>query len=226
MSEAASRLTSEMEARSKELYEDRPRPLFTTGKDGPHSDLASLYLDSLQSALDREHIRDDVNGSILFTIAIRPDGSVKSIRIHKNTGGPPLESALHKGIALAAPFKPFPEGLDKEFSEINITRTIAFWSERRGKYEVALLSAIDSIWDHAGATSGVRCEATISQSLGGTVVDVAFGDCPYEAQSRSSIEQSVKATTLPYQGFEDVFMPKFRVTFCYPREQCHQPLGK
>ena len=55
---------------------------------------------------------------------------------------------------------------------------------------------------------GQVCQVLIRQIPGGEVVDVQVSpDCPYDELGRRSVEVAIlKASPLPYAGFEDVFV--------------------
>lgn len=75
-------------------------------------------------------------------------------------------------------------------------------------YQVALMNAILRQWTRPESVKlGQVCQVLIRQIPGGEVVSVEISpSCPYDEQGRRSVEAAVlKASPLPYAGFEDVF---------------------
>jgi hypothetical protein len=67
----------------------------------------------------------------------------------------------------------------------------------------------------ASVPRDVPCPVRVIQAPGGEVVSVeAMPGCPYDAQGRDSVERAViKASPLPYRGFEDQFSPRLLLNF-------------
>lgn len=84
------------------------------------------------------------------------------------------------------------------------------------KYSAALQQAILRQWIRPESVQlGQRCQLSIRQLPGGEVVDVTFtGSCPFDELGRQSVERAVlKASPLPYAGFEDVFARTLTLNF-------------
>lgn len=84
------------------------------------------------------------------------------------------------------------------------------------QYALALQQAITQEWTRPDTVPlGQKCRITILQIPGGEVVGAEVDpSCPFDALGRRSIEAAVmKATPLPYQGFEDVFDRRLNITF-------------
>ncbi|MEO6228261.1 MAG: cell envelope integrity protein TolA [Thermomonas sp.] len=84
------------------------------------------------------------------------------------------------------------------------------------KYSAALQQAILRQWTRPESVQlGQRCQLSIRQLPGGEVVDVTFtGSCPFDELGRQSVERAVlKASPLPYAGFEDVFARTLTLNF-------------
>ncbi len=76
-------------------------------------------------------------------------------------------------------------------------------------YQVALMNAILRQWTRPESVKlGQVCQVLIRQIPGGEVVSVEISpSCPYDALGRRSVEAAIlKASPLPYAGFEDVFV--------------------
>lgn len=84
------------------------------------------------------------------------------------------------------------------------------------RYAAALQAAILRNWIRPESVQpGQRCRLTIRQIPGGEVVDVQVsGTCPYDELGRRSVEAAVlKASPLPYAGFEEAFEREVNLNF-------------
>jgi len=82
-------------------------------------------------------------------------------------------------------------------------------SSQSASYQVALMNAILRQWTRPESVEiGQVCQVLIRQIPGGEVVDVQVSpSCPYDELGRRSVEAAIlKASPLPYAGFEDVFV--------------------
>jgi colicin import membrane protein len=81
-------------------------------------------------------------------------------------------------------------------------------SNRGAMYMAAIRDAVLRQWTRPESVElGQRCRISIRQIPGGEVVSVDIApSCPYDALGRRSVEAAIlKASPLPYAGFEDVF---------------------
>lgn len=84
------------------------------------------------------------------------------------------------------------------------------------QYTAALQQAIARQWTRPESVQlGQRCRLEIRQLPGGEVVDVSVsGACPFDELGRQSVERAVlKASPLPYAGFETVFNRTLNLNF-------------
>ena len=84
------------------------------------------------------------------------------------------------------------------------------------QYAAALQEAIVRQWTRPETVEiGQRCRIAIRQIPGGEVVSVDIAaSCPYDALGRRSVEAAIlKASPLPYAGFEDVFNRNLDLNF-------------
>ncbi len=84
------------------------------------------------------------------------------------------------------------------------------------KYRDALQNAIVRQWTRPESVQiGQRCRLAIRQLPGGEVVDVTVSpSCPFDELGRQSVERAIlKASPLPYAGFEDVFNRNLDLNF-------------
>lgn len=84
------------------------------------------------------------------------------------------------------------------------------------QYQAALVQAIESNWLRPdNIPRQVVCPIHIVQIPGGKVISVTIEpSCPYDAAARQSVQAAVlRASPLPYQGFESVFSSDLTVQF-------------
>lgn len=86
----------------------------------------------------------------------------------------------------------------------------------QARYAAALQQAIARQWTRPETVPlGQRCRLTIHQIPGGEVISVDIApSCPYDALGRRSVEAAVlKASPLPYAGYERVFSRVLELNF-------------
>jgi periplasmic protein TonB len=69
-------------------------------------------------------------GDLRLLVALRPDGSVKEVRVLQSSGHALLDDAAAQIVRLAAPFEPFPPEMRARADELEIIRTWQFRSNR------------------------------------------------------------------------------------------------
>lgn len=65
-------------------------------------------------------------GSLLLSVIINADGSVRSVQIDRSSGHKVLDQAAQRVVQLAAPYAAFPADIRRDFELIEITRTWVF----------------------------------------------------------------------------------------------------
>ena len=86
------------------------------------------------------------------------------------------------------------------------------------RYVVAAQAAVAQHWNRPDAAApGLSCVLQVEQIPGGDVIKVKTGSpCNADPATRTSIEQAVvKASPLPYQGYENVFQRTIQFNFRY-----------
>ena len=86
------------------------------------------------------------------------------------------------------------------------------------EYYAAMQSAVTNAWLRPETTPpGLRCTIEITQIIGGDVIQAAVvSPCNADAAARTTLEQAaMRASPLPYKGYESVFKRKFRFEFHY-----------
>lgn len=73
-----------------------------------------------------EEARGRFFGSLVLSVALRPDGSVDRIIVIRSSGNKVLDEAAKRIVMMAAPFAPFPPDIRKETDYLDITRTWTF----------------------------------------------------------------------------------------------------
>ncbi len=68
----------------------------------------------------------NINGDLVLTVGVNPDGSVESIIIKRSSGYLELDRAAARIVELAAPYAPLPEHILREVDVLHITRTWRF----------------------------------------------------------------------------------------------------
>ena len=76
-----------------------------------------------------EEARGRFFGSLVLSVALRPDGSVDRIIVVRSSGNKVLDDAAKRIVMMASPFAPFPPDIRKETDYLDITRT---WTFTRG----------------------------------------------------------------------------------------------
>jgi protein TonB len=96
----------------------------------------SQYLSDWRMKVERigamnypEEARGRFFGSLVLSVALRPDGSVDRIIVIRSSGNKVLDDAAKRIVMMAAPFAPFPPDIRKETDYLDITRT---WTFTRG----------------------------------------------------------------------------------------------
>ena len=127
-------LSAELDYRT-ELYAERPRRKAISASTKEH--LYASYLAAWRRKIEnignlnypQEARRNKLYGSLVLHVAVRADGSVKSVRVVRSSGEPILDEAAINIVQLAAPFAPFPPAIREQVDILDITRT---WQFLRG----------------------------------------------------------------------------------------------
>lgn len=86
------------------------------------------------------------------------------------------------------------------------------------QYYAAIQSVVTAAWLRPETTPpGVRCTLEITQIVGGEVINaVVVNPCNADEVTRTSLQQApLRASPLPYTGYESVFKRKIRFEFKY-----------
>jgi len=123
------RLATEIQ-RESEAYAKRPKKKYISANTKEYAYAA--YMSACVARVERignlnypdDARREQLHGDVLLTVALRKDGTIKSIDIVQSSHHSILDDAATRIVKLAAPFPPIPteEGVD----ELYITRTWQF----------------------------------------------------------------------------------------------------
>ena len=83
-----------------------------------------------QSSIDKAH------GDPVVTVAIRSDGSVENVVIHRSSGRPELDEAVRRIVRINARYSAFPPELARRYDVIEIRRAWNFDERLRIMEEV------------------------------------------------------------------------------------------
>jgi protein TonB len=123
---------------SRETEARQPRIMYINSVNA-HKYKAAAYEQAWQQKIERignlnypdEARRQKLSGGLVLAVAIRPDGTVESIKVRQSSGHPVLDDAAERIVRLASPFAPFPKELRQEADMLIITRTWRFYSDYR-----------------------------------------------------------------------------------------------
>ncbi|GAB3026258.1 hypothetical protein GCM10027285_05350 [Oleiagrimonas citrea] len=85
-----------------------------------------------------------------------------------------------------------------------------------GQYQAAIQNAVTQAWLRPdNIPAGTTCKIDIVQIIGGQVISANVEpSCPFDATARRSVENAVmRASPLPYHGFEKVFARRLTLHF-------------
>jgi len=112
-------------------YASRPRKKFIGAR--AHEYRFAQYAEDWRQKIERvgtlnypEAARGKLYGSLLLSVTIRADGSVKSVEVQRSSGHKVLDDAARRIVELAAPYAAFPPDIRKDTDEIDIVRTWTF----------------------------------------------------------------------------------------------------
>jgi protein TonB len=118
-------------ARQMEEYNKRPRKRNIGARAEEYR--FAQYVEDWRQKIERignlnypESAKGRLYGSLILSVVIRADGSVRQITIDRPSGHKVLDDAARRIVQMAAPYAPFPEAVRRDTDEIEITRTWTF----------------------------------------------------------------------------------------------------
>jgi protein TonB len=132
----AARLSAEIRQR-QEAYAQMPRQEWVTANTRKYDTAA--YEESWREKVERignlnypeEARRRRLTGALILDVAIRPDGSLASVKVQRSSGNRVLDEGALRIVRLAAPFAPFSDSMRKRMDLLHIVRTWQFEDDSR-----------------------------------------------------------------------------------------------
>lgn len=123
-------------ARQVEEYNKRPRKKFVGARTTEAAE--AQYVEDWRQKVERvgnlnypEAARGKMYGNLVLSVAIRADGEVDEIDVHRSSGHKVLDEAARRIVQMAGPYGPFPPKLKQNVDILVITRTWTFTNADR-----------------------------------------------------------------------------------------------
>lgn len=123
-------------ARSMEEYSKRPRKKFIGARVEEYR--FAQYVEDWRQKIERignlnypESAKGRLYGSLVLSVVIKADGSIKQITIDRPSGHKVLDDAARRIVQMAAPYAPFPAAVRRDTDELEISRTWTFTTSDR-----------------------------------------------------------------------------------------------
>ena len=125
------RLSAEIRQK-QQAYAKMPREKYISANTREFNE--ATYIDSWRQKVERignlnypdEAKTRRLSGSLMLDVAIKPDGSLKSVRIVRSSGHRALDNGAIRIVRLASPFSPLPPDIRKNTDILHILRTWKF----------------------------------------------------------------------------------------------------
>jgi protein TonB len=126
--------------RDYQAYQERPKRKFVGARASEYR--FARYVDNWRLKIERvgnlnypqEAKARKLYGSLQLTVAIKADGEVESVEVHRSSGHKVLDQAAIRIVRLASPFERFPDNIRADTDILHITRT---WTFTRGDQVLA-----------------------------------------------------------------------------------------
>lgn len=130
LSLAAMKLQAQIDKRHEE-YQKRPRKQFIGANASEYR--FAQYEEEWRNKVERvgtlnypAEARGKLYGNLRLEVALRPDGTIESIRLERSSGLKVLDEAAFRIVRMAAPYGEFPPDIRKDTDLLIITRTWFF----------------------------------------------------------------------------------------------------
>lgn len=118
-------------------YSQKPREKFINSRTREY--VAATYMRHWVDKVERlgnadypdEAIRNRLSGTLILDVVINADGSLRKMELRQSSGHQILDDAAKRIVAMASPFKAFPEKLQQQADVIHITRSWEFLSNHQ-----------------------------------------------------------------------------------------------
>ncbi len=124
-------MEAELDEQQK-MYAKRPKATYITASTRRTPD--AMYLKAWTKKIERfgnlnypdEARRQKLEGQLILTVALSPDGNIINVKVSKSSGHKVLDDAARRIVELAAPFAKVPEDVLQGNNRLVITRTWQF----------------------------------------------------------------------------------------------------
>nr|VFK28167.1 MAG: protein TonB [Candidatus Kentron sp. MB] len=128
---AVASLNAEIQKRLR-AYAERPRRKWITARTREYK--YATYMEAWRAKVEQvgnlnypgEAMRRKLSGNLLLGVAIKADGAIDEITLHRSSGHKILDDAAIRIVKLAAPFAPLPKNIRKDVDILHIERTWQF----------------------------------------------------------------------------------------------------
>ncbi len=135
-SKEIARLSAEID-QTQRVFAHRPKRKYISARTREYK--YASYEEAWRAKVERigrinfpdEARRKKLSGSLIMSVTISQDGSIKAIKIRQSSGHKILDDGAIRIVRLAAPFARFPEDIRKDVDELVITRTWVFEAGKR-----------------------------------------------------------------------------------------------
>jgi periplasmic protein TonB len=135
-SKEIARLSAEID-QTQRVFAHRPKRKYISARTKEYK--YASYEEAWRAKVERigkinfpdEARRKKLSGSLIMSVTINKDGSIKSIKIRQSSGHKILDDGALRIVRLAAPFARFSEDIRKDVDELVITRTWVFEAGKR-----------------------------------------------------------------------------------------------
>ena len=135
-SKEIARLSAEID-QTQRVFAHRPKRKFISARTKEYK--FASYEEAWRAKVERvgrmnfpdEARRKKLSGSLIMSVTINQDGSIKSIKLRQSSGHKVLDDGAIRIVRLAAPFARFSKDIRKDADEIVITRTWVFEAGKR-----------------------------------------------------------------------------------------------
>ena len=123
--------------RKLNAYAERPRRKWVSAR--TREIKYAAYMEAWRAKVERignlnypnEARRRSLSGKLVLDVAIRPDGTLKSVTVKRSSGHTVLDDAAVRIVRLAAPYAAFPSTFKDEIDILHIERTWRFLASNR-----------------------------------------------------------------------------------------------
>ncbi|MDH5444746.1 MAG: energy transducer TonB [Gammaproteobacteria bacterium] len=120
----------------KKAFAKEPHHTYVSGANAKKYEYAS-YLDAWRAKVEKignmnypsKALEKRLTGSLLLDVAIKPDGSLYSVKVLRSSGHPMLDRAAKRIVRMASPFAPLPKEIRKQTDILHIPRVWQFRNE-------------------------------------------------------------------------------------------------